>query len=111
MSATLGSLDAGSQVGTVAISLASATGTTYTLNTDEVKHRTIKTSGTATGSNDVVFPVAAGDSGMWWIVRNTSGQNIVCKVSGQTGITIATGKVAILSYEGGADITRVTADT
>jgi hypothetical protein len=110
MSATLGSLD-GSQLGMTTVDLASATGATRTLTADQTRRRLIKTSGTASGSNDVVFPVAVEDAGMTWIVKNGSGQNIVCKVAAQTGVTIATGRYAILAYDGGADLTRVTADT
>ena len=111
MSATLGSLNAGAQAGMTTIPLASATGTTYTLNLDELMRRQLKTSGTATGSNDIVFTVAAADAGMWWEMRNDSGQNIVCKLSGQTGVTIATAKAAVVFYAGGTDLVRGTADT
>ena len=99
MSATLGS-NTTDQVGLANVSLDGLTGQTVTLSPEQAKKRVIRLSGTATGSNDVVFPVAEGDLGMWWIVQNVSGQNAVCKRSGETGVTIATTKNRILFWDG-----------
>lgn len=67
------------------------------------------TVGTASGGAVTVnFPAAM--PGNTFTVFNNSGQNVTFKVTGQTGVLVATGKRAIL-VSGAVDIARVTADT
>ena len=49
-------------------------------------------------------------SGKVFVVNNTSGQALTVKVAGQTGIAVASTKVATLSFNA-TDVIRVTADT
>lgn len=62
----------------------------------------------ASQAANAVWPAAF--NGHVYVVYNNSGFNITFKVTGQTGITVANGKRAILVCDG-TDIQRVTADT
>lgn len=62
---------------------------------------------TLTGAQDIEFPTAI--EGKVLIVANASGAAATIKVTGQTGIAVASNKVAILRC-GSADFARVTAD-
>jgi hypothetical protein len=67
------------------------------------------TSVTLTATRDVIIPNLLGQQ--WTVFNNTTGaQSIILKVTGQTGVTIASGKRAIV-YCNGTDIVRVTPDT
>jgi hypothetical protein len=62
-----------------------------------------------TADRDVILPNI---NGLQWTVYNntTSAFNLVFKVTGQTGVTVAYQKRAIV-YCNGTDIVRVTPDT
>src|SRR5208283_829247 len=62
------------------------------------------------GATTIIWPGLF--QGAFFVVYNNSGQNVTFKVVGKTGITVATGKKAILVMDLVAgDIQRVTADT
>lgn len=64
---------------------------------------------TLTNTRNVIMPNFKGQQ--WTVFNNTTGgQSIVLKVTGQTGVTIANAKRAIV-YCNGTDIVRVTPDT
>lgn len=62
----------------------------------------------ADAAANIVFPAAFPSHS--WIVYNNAGFAVTFKVTGQTGVAVATGKRAILVCEA-TDIARVTADT
>lgn len=77
-----------------------------TLTAEEYSRRIIELTGTLSAGRDIVMP----NLDSWeWIVKNSTGQTLTFKVSGQTGIAVANGKKATL-YCDGADIARATAD-
>lgn len=63
---------------------------------------------TLTATRDLIFPLK---DGAWYTVTNeaTGAQSIVCKASSGTGVTIATGKSAMIRCDG-TNYRRVTAD-
>lgn len=76
---------------------------------DGYRARIMEFAGSISTTRDAVLPNIVG----WqWTVYNgtTGGQSITLKVTGQTGVTIANGKRAIV-YCNGTDIVRVTPDT
>ena len=66
----------------------------------------IRTTNAAVGSANIIAVPTDGKS--YWIY-NGSGQDNIIKASGQTGVTVATGKFAIVCGNG-TDFVRVTAD-
>ena len=64
----------------------------------------------AGGAVNAIIPAAHAIAGKVYVLYNNSGANVTLKVSGQTGIAVATTKMAILVCNG-TDIARVTADT
>jgi hypothetical protein len=78
-----------------------------TLSTVEASARILEISGTLTASRDIILP---NNDGQEYVVYNATGQNLVFKVSGQTGVTVATTKRALI-YCNGTDYKRVTPDT
>ncbi len=62
----------------------------------------------ASGAVNAIFPAVF--PGKVFVVNNTSGQALTVKVAGQTGIAVASTKVATLSFNA-TDVIRVTADT
>lgn len=62
----------------------------------------------AGGAVNAIFPAVF--PGKVFVVNNTSGSTVTFKVTGQTGIGVATAKVATLSFNA-TDVIRVTADT
>lgn len=80
----------------------------YTLTAEEADVDCIKvSSGTITATRDLVVPVAFQKQ---WTVINGNAQSVRIIGSTGTGITIATGKTAIVMADG-TNIVRVTADT
>ena len=66
----------------------------------------ICTSG-STGTNYIID--SPGTAGRVFIIRNASNGSVVIKENGQTGVTIATGKTAVVMHNG-TDYVRVTDD-
>lgn len=66
----------------------------------------ICTSGSS-GTNYIID--SGGTAGRILIIRNGTAQSIVIKENGQTGVTIATGKTAVVMHSG-TDYVRVSAD-
>lgn len=62
---------------------------------------------TCTGAQNIVFPAAI--NGKVVIIANATGATATVKVSGATGIAVASNKTAILRCSG-TDFVRVTAD-
>ena len=91
--------------GRVAIAMPDAT---YTLGVTEYVCETIEFTGTGvmTGTHDAIFPV---NDGVFKCIDNQADHSVVCKVTGQTGVTIAAGKSAIIRGTA-TDYKRVTAD-
>jgi hypothetical protein len=65
---------------------------------------------TASGAFAVTLNLPAAFPGSHYILYNNTANNVILKVTGQTGVTVATGKRAILVCES-TDVARVTADT
>ena len=65
-----------------------------------------------TGTPDATVPVEAvpADGKMFCVMNGLTGQSATIRANGQTGVTIAAGKVAIV-IGNGTDFVRVTADT
>jgi hypothetical protein len=64
---------------------------------------------TASNANGAVDAIATPTAGKIYIVANSTGQALTFKASGQTGVTIASTKTAIVRGNG-TDFVRVTAD-
>jgi hypothetical protein len=64
---------------------------------------------TSSGSGDANIIESGGVSGRIRIVRNGAAGTVTIKESGQTGVSIATGKTAVVMHNG-TDYIRVTAD-
>lgn len=79
----------------------------WTLSPSE-QGASVITASNSNGAVNAVFPVA--QPGKILVAYNATSYNLVVKVSGQTGITIATTKTAILRCSA-TDFVRVTADT
>lgn len=79
----------------------------YTLAPSETLASEVITT-SATAASSVVWPGAF--PGHLFAVYNNSGSTVTFKVTGQTGVAVATGKHAVLVCES-TDIARVTADT
>lgn len=77
----------------------------WVLNTDEQKCLML----TGTNAGGAVNIIALDAPGVLHAVNNLSGQTITIKKSGGTGVAIATGKTAIVMYNG-TDYIRLTAD-
>lgn len=78
----------------------------WTLSTTERKATIL----TATGTADAgVAAIATPTAGKIYIVINATGQALTIKASGQTGVSIANTKTAIVRGNG-TDFVRVTAD-
>lgn len=80
----------------------------WTLNPAECQASLINVTNAAGGGANAILPAAF--PGHFWILANTSGQTVTFKVTGQTGIAVATAKTAIL-YCTATDVQRATADT
>lgn len=81
----------------------------FTPNSSQYQAKIMEFTGTTTLSRDINMPNNIGDQ--WIVFNNTTGGNsLVFKVLGQTGVTVAATKRAII-YCDGTDIVRVTADT
>lgn len=79
-----------------------------TLNQTRASYYTLTNAGS--GATTVNWPAVL--PGLVFTVYNNSGQSSVWKVTGKTGITVATSKMAILVMDSASgDIKRVTADT
>jgi hypothetical protein len=65
---------------------------------------------TASGAFAVTLNLPAAFPGSNYILFNNTANNVTLKVTGQTGVTVATGKRALLVCES-TDVARVTADT
>jgi hypothetical protein len=91
------------QAGSFEVTLADAN---TTLTQAQYENRRIKFSGTLTAGRDVILPNNDGQD--WWVHNNTA-QTLTFKVSGGTGIAVATTKKAVLMCNG-TDIERWTAD-
>lgn len=65
-----------------------------------------------TGTPDATVPVEAMpvDGKLFCVLNGLTGQSATIRASGQTGVTVATGKAAIV-IGNGTDFARVTADT
>lgn len=87
-------------------------GTTNSINLDPSQLRASYYTVTNAGSGATTINWPAVLPGIVFTVYNNSGQNVIFKVTGKTGITVATSKHAILAMDKvAADILRVTADT
>jgi hypothetical protein len=80
----------------------------WTLTYSEMGASYITVTNASGGAANAILPVA--DPGRIYVVYNISGQAVTFKVTGQTGIAVATAKTAILVCNV-TDIQRVTADT
>ena len=87
-------------------------GTTNSINLDPSQTQSSYYTVTNAGSGATTINWPGVFPGINFTVFNNSGQNVTFKVTGKTGITVATGKRAILVMDSVAgDIARVTADT
>jgi len=77
----------------------------WTLSAAELYAQTLKVTN-ASGAVNAVLPATATN---YYLVDNQSGQALTVKVTGQTGITVASTKRAIL-WNNGTDVVRITAD-
>lgn len=84
------------------------TGTATTLSDAETAVRVMKFNGTPGGASTVNISAATG-AGRVWYVHNNTNQTVTVKVTGLTGIAIATTKRRIL-YCDGTDIFAMGAD-
>ena len=64
---------------------------------------------TATNANGACAIVAVPDSGKVYWIKNSTGQELTIKASGQAGVKIANGKTAAV-YGNATDFVRLTAD-
>ncbi len=80
----------------------------YTISQQDCEGVILEFSGTISSNRDVIVPNL---DGFQWTIFNvtTGGFNITVKISGQTGVTIANNKRAIV-YCNGSDVVRVTID-
>ena len=78
-----------------------------TLTSTEYANQILEFEGTTGGSTDIILPAIPYRQ---WTVYNNTDDDLVFLVSGQTGVTVATGKRCIV-YANGTDIVRVTPDT
>ena len=65
---------------------------------------------TGSGAFATTLNLPAAFPGTFYVLFNNTANNVTLKVTGQTGIVVATGKRALLVCEA-TDIARVTADT
>jgi hypothetical protein len=80
----------------------------YTLTAAEAVMTTWELTGSLGGvAKTLTLPGAY--PGMLWVVRNDTGASVTVKVTGGTGVPVATGKAAILRGTS-SDVARVTAD-
>lgn len=77
----------------------------WTLSASEMKSTRL----IVTNADSAVNAIATPTSGKMYIILNTSGQALTFKATGQTGVTIASTKSAIV-IGNGTDFVRVTAD-
>lgn len=93
--------------GYLAKSIAGGAGTT-TLTAAEASNDVLELTGAITGNRVVEVP--AYPTKQWTVFNNTTGAfTVTVKVTGQTGIVVASTKTAIL-YSNGTDVERATAD-
>ena len=83
---------------------------TITLDPTQIRSSYYTVTNAGSGATTVVWPAVL--PGIVFTVYNNSGQSATFKVTGKTGITVATAKMAILTMDSASgDIKRVTADT
>jgi hypothetical protein len=104
--AVTGNTTLGGLIGSKATNSTAAT-TTWTLSAADLSKLIVEKSGTTGGSTDIVATPTAGK--IYIVYNNATGSNIVFKATGQTGVTVATAKSAIVMGNG-TDFIRVTAD-
>jgi hypothetical protein len=82
------------------ISISGAVDTTLTI--EQLGFRSITLTGALTANVSVFFPATSSDIGSWWIVTNsTSGSfTLTIKNTSGTGIVVASGKTALLKWDG-----------
>lgn len=94
------------------INLGSASASTVTLSLDQTRSSYYVFTNAGTGTTTIQWPAIL--PGLVFTVYNNAGSDLKCKVTGATGVTVATGKRAILVHDNSLttpDIARVTADT
>ena len=101
-----GNTTLGGLIGSKASNSTAAT-TTWTLSAADLAKLIVEKSGTTGGSTDIVATPTTGK--IYIVYNNGTGSNIVFKATGQTGVTVATAKSAIVMGNG-TDFIRVTAD-
>jgi hypothetical protein len=85
-----------------------AAAATVNLNPSQTAASEIVVTGSGAYATTLVLPGAF--PGAVFVLYNNTANNVTLKVTGQTGVTVATGKRAVLVCEA-TDIARVTADT
>lgn len=82
------------------ISISGAVDSTLTI--EQLGFRSLTLIGALTASVNVFFPATASDIGSWWIVTNSlSGAfTLTCKNTTGTGVVVASGKTALLKWDG-----------
>lgn len=101
-----GNTTLGGLTGSKATNSTAAT-TTWTLSASEMNKLIVVKSGTTGGSTDIVATPT--DGKVYIVYNNATGSNIVFKATGQTGVTVATAKSALVMGNG-TDFVRLTAD-
>jgi hypothetical protein len=81
--------------------------TTITLVRDQIKASYIDIQTGATGGWVLQFPVTPIDAGMWWLIRNASGQTVTVKgytadggTTPTTGEGVANAKISLVIWDG-----------
>jgi hypothetical protein len=101
-----GNTTLGGLTGSKATNTTAAT-TTWTLSATELNKLIVEKSGTTGGSTDIIATPTSGK--IYLVYNNGTGSDIVFKATGQTGVTVATAKSALVMGNG-TDFIRVTAD-